>query len=80
MSLKVKARANLILYRLIQKLLNNAVKHASARDISLTIHQNANESVLNYIDDGHGFNYEKAYRQRSQELRITPSQAAEWKY
>lgn len=49
---------NIILFRVIQELLNNSIKHSQARNI--TIHINSFEDVLNivYEDDGIGFNYD----------------------
>jgi signal transduction histidine kinase len=49
---------NIILFRVIQELLNNSIKHSFANNI--TIHINAFEDVINivYEDDGIGFSYD----------------------
>jgi signal transduction histidine kinase len=49
---------NIILFRVLQELLNNSIKHSFAKNI--TIHINAFEDVLNimYEDDGIGFSYD----------------------
>lgn len=45
-----------ILYRVICELINNSLKHAACRSINLSLSQNGSELVLDYSDDGHGFN------------------------
>lgn len=49
---------NIILFRVIQELLNNSIKHSFAKNI--TIHINGFEDVVNimYEDDGIGFSYD----------------------
>jgi signal transduction histidine kinase/ligand-binding sensor domain-containing protein len=49
---------NIILFRVIQELLNNSIKHSFAKNI--TIHCNSFDDVLNimYEDDGVGFSYD----------------------
>jgi PAS domain S-box-containing protein len=43
------------LYRIAQEALNNILKHAAAREVSVTLNQNAREAVLVIEDDGRGF-------------------------
>ncbi len=45
-----------ILYRVICELINNSLKHAACKTINLSLAQNGTEMVLDYSDDGHGFN------------------------
>jgi signal transduction histidine kinase len=49
---------NIILFRVLQELLNNSIKHSFAKNI--TIHINSFDDVLNivYEDDGIGFSYD----------------------
>jgi signal transduction histidine kinase/ligand-binding sensor domain-containing protein len=49
---------NIMVFRVIQELLSNSIKHSFARNV--TIHINAFEDMLNivYEDDGIGFSYE----------------------
>jgi signal transduction histidine kinase len=49
---------NIILFRVLQELLNNSIKHSFAKNI--TIHINAFDDVVNimYEDDGIGFSYD----------------------
>ncbi|WP_198175158.1 sensor histidine kinase [Spirosoma telluris] len=49
------ARTNLIVYRLVQELLNNAIKHAEANDIQLSLSLQNDQLTLLYTDDGKGF-------------------------
>lgn len=45
----------LILYRIIQELINNTMKHASATCITLSLETKGDQFFLNYEDDGIGF-------------------------
>ncbi len=44
-----------ILYRVICELINNSLKHAGCTAIHLSLSQNGTELVLDYTDDGRGF-------------------------
>jgi len=48
------------LFRIIQELMNNSIKHGNAKNISVNLTDNANELSLIFIDDGSGFNVEEA--------------------
>jgi signal transduction histidine kinase len=69
------ARTNLIVYRLVQELLNNAIKHAEAKDIQLSLSRQNNQLTLLYTDDGKGFDYEQAYQKRSLGLKNIETRA-----
>lgn len=43
------------LYRILCELINNTVKHASAKKIEIDLHEEGNNLVINYLDDGVGF-------------------------
>jgi len=43
------------LYRIICELFHNTVKHASALNVSLLIHHHENKMIIQYFDDGVGF-------------------------
>ena len=47
------------LYRIAQEALNNILKHAKAKEVSVTFNQTGNEAVLVIEDDGRGFEPEK---------------------
>lgn len=68
-------RTNLIVYRLAQELLNNALKHAEATTIDLNLHQTADALVLYYADNGKGFDYEQAWQKRSFGLKNIETRA-----
>lgn len=69
------ARANLIVYRLIQELLTNAIKHASATDIVLRLSLQDHLLSLHYTDNGKGFDYQQAYQKRSLGLKNIETRA-----
>jgi PAS domain S-box-containing protein len=56
---ELNANTGIILYRAISELINNSIKHASCKNISLDIHQNGGFMIVDYADDGRGFDFEK---------------------
>jgi two-component system NarL family sensor kinase len=44
------------IYRIVQEILNNTVKHAGATGISFDAYQVKSKVILHYTDDGRGFN------------------------
>lgn len=60
-NLEIKSSQNeLLIYRIIQELLNNVVKHAQAKEILLQINAQENQINIMLEDDGIGFNPEDA--------------------
>lgn len=49
----------LILFRLIQEALNNAIRHAEAKKIDIEISQNSHQCFFRIKDDGKGFDLEQ---------------------
>lgn len=47
-----------VLYRIVQELLNNTLKHADAKNVNIELNQFDDEINLIYEDDGKGFNME----------------------
>lgn len=47
------------LYRITQELLNNTLKHAEAKKITIRVHQDDDLIHFDYFDDGRGFEYQK---------------------
>lgn len=47
--------ANLAMYRLVQEALTNALRHAQARQVWVSMKTDAEQLVLSVRDDGHGF-------------------------
>ena len=48
-----------ILYRMAQEILNNSVKHSSAKQITVSLTSSGNLFTLAFSDDGVGFNIEE---------------------
>lgn len=65
----ISTKINLIIYRLVQELLNNAVKHSEATTINLHIIKSQESLKLSYSDNGKGFNFTDAYKKRSLGLK-----------
>lgn len=53
-----KAKVNI--YRIIQEITNNTIKHSGARFLSISLSQRDQTIYLNISDDGSGFDYETA--------------------
>lgn len=47
-----------ILYRMVQELLNNAIKHSKAKNLKVNALLNGNSLILEVSDDGSGFDWE----------------------
>ena len=60
---------NVLLYRIVQEALQNAVKHSSARSLQLTLSYSQDELLICVIDDGKGFNVPEAWESNSLGLR-----------
>ena len=50
---------DITIYRVIQEVLNNMIKHSKADHINMLINKNANELKINIKDNGVGFDVEK---------------------
>lgn len=50
----------IILYRVIQELINNVIKHAKANELQIILHKTNQNIQVKIIDNGIGFDYEKA--------------------
>jgi signal transduction histidine kinase len=49
----------IMVYRVVQELVNNSLKHSEAKTIRLKMHIVQNNLEITYSDDGKGFNYEE---------------------
>jgi signal transduction histidine kinase len=56
MNHRLKKDYELALYRITQELINNVLKHAEAKHVSLQIGQRDEKIILMMEDDGKGFN------------------------
>jgi signal transduction histidine kinase len=52
---------NVGLYRIVQEVLNNALKHSGAREIKMSLTQFDDRISFYFEDDGHGFDIQKLY-------------------
>ena len=73
--ISLPTRTNLIVYRLVQELLNNAFKHAEAAEIQIALEQRDTQLVVRYVDNGKGFDYAEAYQKRSLGLKNIETRA-----
>lgn len=55
LSQRLSAKREVALYRVIQELVNNTLKHAGADQINLEIGMQRDQFLLRYADDGKGF-------------------------
>jgi len=73
-SLKLAPEYSLLIYRIVQELLTNMVKHAKAKNVEVSINKNANSVELFYRDDGQGFDYnqdaKKFLRRKEDKFRL----------
>ncbi|MCJ8290877.1 MAG: hypothetical protein HRT58_13935 [Crocinitomicaceae bacterium] len=63
--ISLEADQLVILYRMIQELFTNTLKYAKADNINLRIQQNNQELLVDYTDNGIGFNYQAALNKGS---------------
>jgi len=54
-TLSLKAEGQIILFRIVQEVLQNAIKHAQAKNIEITIKDNNQLLTISIADDGTGF-------------------------
>lgn len=53
--MRLASSTELALYRICMELINNTIKHADAKQISISIAQSENQVQFRYEDDGRGF-------------------------
>lgn len=56
---RFESTLEIVLYRIVKELINNTVKHASARNINIKITQSGMLLLVDYKDDGVGFNVQE---------------------
>jgi len=65
---------NLLIYRVVQELLTNMAKHASAKNVKITLSKNDFGVELFYQDDGLGFEFgpvnQKTLRRKEDKFRL----------
>ncbi|MEJ8756872.1 sensor histidine kinase [Pontibacter sp. H259] len=60
---RLEARTELLLYRVVQELLSNTLKHAQATAVTIELLLNATDLQLNYQDNGKGFDHQHLLQQ-----------------
>lgn len=56
---KIDINTSLALYRVMQELLSNTIKHAVAKSVDIEMQEEPNAVLINYSDNGKGFDQEK---------------------
>ena len=54
----IDVEKHLHIYRILQELINNSIRHGQATIIQITFEKNNNEKVCKYVDNGNGFDAE----------------------
>ena len=65
---RLPENTEIMLYRIIQEMVNNTLKHARASNITLDIDIQLDHLSLKYSDDGQGFDLEQRLRQKTMGL------------
>lgn len=64
-SLNLKKSLEITIYRIIQELLQNSIKHASATEIILQLYSDQHGVTITYEDNGKGFDYNKELKKQN---------------
>lgn len=64
MAKKVDQKVEIVLFRSFQEILNNALKHAAAKEITVQLMKHDEKLMLMIEDNGRGFNYTEAYKKK----------------
>lgn len=67
---RLEPRRELALYRLVQEMTNNALKHAEAKTFTLKYSMKSGILSLSFADDGKGFDYKAVSQSRSTGLGL----------
>jgi len=60
---RLDGRTELLLYRVVQELFSNTLKHANATEVTIDLQLNDTDLQLNYQDNGKGFDYQALLQQ-----------------
>ena len=71
----MKATEELHVFRIVQELMNNSIKHSGATVISLRVNCEENHVSLQYRDDGKGFDMEAMRKARGMGMRRNENRA-----
>jgi two-component system, NarL family, sensor kinase len=70
-SFRLNEQKELILFRMVQELLNNILKHAAANEITITAKYGATQFVLSVADNGKGFDNQLFNAEKATGLGLT---------
>jgi len=62
---RLSENTEIILYRIVQEILNNSLKHANAKHISFSLKKEEDALVINYKDNGDGFDQTQLQTEKS---------------
>jgi signal transduction histidine kinase len=65
---RLKENTEIMLYRIIQEMVNNTLKHAVAHNIKIAFRIHPGFLKVEYSDDGKGFEFDKGIREKSMGL------------
>jgi signal transduction histidine kinase len=66
---KLEKEKNVLIFRVVQETLQNAVKHSEAKNLELLLHYGAEDLTITVKDDGKGFDIDSARENNSLGLR-----------
>ncbi|WP_304233170.1 sensor histidine kinase [Jiulongibacter sediminis] len=58
----IEPKISIIVFRIFQEMVQNVIKHANAKKLSVSLYQNTEVYTLELTDDGQGFEVEKKFR------------------
>jgi len=58
-NIKLNANVEINIFRIINELINNTLKYAQAKNIFISLIENEENLIINYTDNGKGFDFEK---------------------
>ena len=67
---RFESTTEIIYYRVMRELLNNTLKHANATKISISLNYKDSNLILEYIDNGEGFNVEEKLNHTSEGMGL----------
>jgi len=70
---RINENKEIMIYRIVQEMVNNTLKHADAKNIRLEVNQTSNNISMKYTDDGKGFDTETKIKSKSMGLNSISS-------
>ena len=70
---RIDENKEIMIYRMVQEMTNNTLKHAEANNIDLTIIVDAEELNISYADNGKGFDAEETIGKKTMGLQSIQS-------